>query len=112
MQRKLTVGTYETTNAFRQIGEHCAVIVEETKALVAITGPSHELEAQRVAKLFAAAPDLLAACEEIETWYEEFLRCTRCNRFAPDNCTLHKKQEIEIAARRAFAILKAKGENQ
>lgn len=90
MQRKLTVGTYQTTNAFRQIGEHCAVIVEKTKGLVAITGPSNDPISQKDARLFAAAPDLLAACE----WALPYVERLRDGRILRD------------------AIAKAKGESQ
>jgi hypothetical protein len=56
--QKLTVGFYQTTEAFKSIIEHTAVMNEETGLLVAVTGPAHDPESERLARLFASAPEL------------------------------------------------------
>lgn len=61
----LEVGYYSTTDEFRAIAQHAAVMRPD-RSLVAVTGPSTgkgAMEALEFARLFAAGPDLLAACE-------------------------------------------------
>lgn len=65
----LSVGYYRPTPSFLSVVEHIAVM-DERGGLVALTGYSYtdqdpEIVAQSIAdaRLFAAAPDLLAACE-------------------------------------------------
>ncbi len=58
---KFAAGFYQATEAFRRIDEHAAVMDSHTNELIAVTGPASDPEAVAVARLFAAAPALLAA---------------------------------------------------
>lgn len=64
--RKLAVGSYKTTRNFQAVPEHTAVMYADDCGLVATTGLAHDLESRQYALLFAAAPELLAACEIAE----------------------------------------------
>ena len=71
LARKLTTGFYQPTDSFKSIHEHFAVMNEEDQGLVAVVGAVDDdlenvKETMRYAKLFAAAPDLLAALKEAE----------------------------------------------
>jgi len=62
----LRVGTYDATETFRSVNRHIAVC-RPNGELIAVTGPDDDVtgESERIAQLFAAAPDLKAACEAI-----------------------------------------------
>jgi len=82
-KRKLTVGVYYPTDAFKALTEHSCVCFEDDMGLVAVTGPARDRESQEYADLFSAAPELLAALEGLiplientfpkqqETWLSE-----------------------------------------
>lgn len=79
----LTVGYYMPSPKFARITEHVAVMraTDDPFAwfdeLVAVTGPAGNPRSIAEAHLFAAAPDLLAACEmALGAWKEEFDRLT------------------------------------
>lgn len=57
----LEVGYYTPSVAFKQTTEHVAVM-QADGALVALTGPVGDAQSEADALLYAAAPDLLAAC--------------------------------------------------
>lgn len=59
----LAVGVYEATENFRGIEQHACVCCTEDQLLIAVTGPAGDRESEWHADLFAAAPELLAACE-------------------------------------------------
>lgn len=64
---KLITGTYTTTDLFRAVKEHaCVAFDNRSQGLVAVTGPADEESAQRYARLFAAAPELLEALTKLE----------------------------------------------
>ena len=64
MSVELTVGEYRSTADFIKIRMHVAVMEVGTNKLIAITGPQGDYESEAYAKLFAAAPELLAAAIE------------------------------------------------
>jgi len=73
MPRKLTTGFYKPTRKFKAIYEHIAVMDADNNTLVAVVGPSQDvatnlLETVEISRLFAAAPDLLAALEALLIW--------------------------------------------
>ncbi len=57
--RPITVGVYDTTDAFRAIGQHSCVCFADDMSLIAVTGRSNDPVAQRWSALIAAAPKLL-----------------------------------------------------
>jgi hypothetical protein len=63
IQRPLTVGQYTPTAAFRAIQNHSCVCYADDRGLVALTGPADDIESQKYADLFSAAPDLLEVCK-------------------------------------------------
>lgn len=69
--RPLTFGVYETTPAFQAIPKHSCVCYADDRGLVAVTGPADDPESQRLSELFAAAPELLAACKLLIKQYDE-----------------------------------------
>lgn len=62
--KKLEASKYEATDEFRAIDWH-ACVMDETGGLIAATGPAGDAESERMARLFAAAPDLLDALQAI-----------------------------------------------
>jgi hypothetical protein len=62
--KHLNFGVYEATDNFRAIQQHSCVCFDDM-GLVAVTGPAEDKESQEYAQLFAAAPDLLTALENI-----------------------------------------------
>jgi hypothetical protein len=72
MEKKhLNVGVYETTETFKAIEKHSCVCFDDM-TLVAVTGPAEDKESQEYAELFAAAPELLEACEAAFSWLDNF----------------------------------------
>ncbi len=61
----LEVDTYHATDKFRAIESHTCVCTAEDGGLMAVTGPAHDAKAQRYARLFATAPELLEALETL-----------------------------------------------
>ena len=64
--RKMTTGFYRPTQSFQSIPEHIAVMFEDDQTLVALIGasdddPDNLAETNRLAELFASAPETLAA---------------------------------------------------
>lgn len=69
-QKPLAVGTYKTTETFKQIDEHIAVMFDDDQTLVAVVGAKDELpaivaESLVYAHLFAAAPKMQEALRKI-----------------------------------------------
>ena len=60
----LRVGAYAASDVFRSVDEHVAVC-RPGGELIAVTGPEDDItgESERVARLFAASPDLLLAAQ-------------------------------------------------
>lgn len=101
MSTKLEVGFYSTTDAFRAIDQHVAVMRADC-SLVAVTGPSTgkgAMEAIKFAQLFAAAPQLLEACEDA---VEELK--------ADENYVGENGGEADFLVALRAAIAKARGE--
>ena len=76
MNRKLDVGTYTPTPAFKSIPEHVAVKFADDDYLVALVGPALDdpknlEQTLETARLFAAAPELLAACQYVVKYHRE-----------------------------------------
>lgn len=65
LTRPLAVDTYVSTRAFQSIGIHACVCFADDAGLVATTGRAEEPLNAAYARLFAAAPALLAALEEL-----------------------------------------------
>lgn len=63
--RKLTIGEFVVSEEFKKITAHTAICFDDTKELVAITGPAGGDVAFEIAKLFAAAPDMKRMLDEI-----------------------------------------------
>jgi hypothetical protein len=55
-------GVYHTTEEFRAIEDHAAVCQAWTGMLIAVCGPANDEDSQKVAQLFASAPDMQHAC--------------------------------------------------
>lgn len=64
-----TVGQYTPSENFKQIANHSCVCRKDDMGLIAITGPAEDLESQKMADLFAAAPEMLEALKELEKYY-------------------------------------------
>lgn len=63
--RELAFGVYEATPAFRSIEQHSCVCYADDMGLVAVTGPADDKESQEYAELFAQAPAMKKALEEV-----------------------------------------------
>lgn len=61
---KYKTGFYIPTETFQNIPEHAAVRDARNNALMAVTGPADDTLSLALARLFAAAPDLLTALQE------------------------------------------------
>ena len=96
-----SVGFYEPTENFRKIAQHACVCDPKTMMLIAICGPAEDEQSQKDADFIAAAPDLLAACEEMLYHITHSMDCTHGNGFTYDYCPVEKLRA---------AISKAKGE--
>lgn len=59
----MTVAEMTATPEFHKINDHVAVVFADSMEVVAVVGPAGDEESIRFAKLFAAAPDLLAVCQ-------------------------------------------------
>lgn len=97
IKRPLTVGQYEPTPAFRQITNHSCVCYADDLGLVALTGPADDVESQKHAALFAAAPDLLETLRRTARWLEE------------THASMGDEGAIEVLADIETAIAKAEG---
>lgn len=101
----LAVGFYVPTEAFREIEEHAAVMLEGDGDLIAICGPSNDPVSIADATLYAAAPDLLDALRDAYplaiTWAAEY----RVRHGLVDDHETHAGIIQKIAA----AIAKAEG---
>lgn len=64
IKQEWTVGQYEPTESFKSIKNHSCVCRKGDMGLIAVTGPAEDVESQKQADLFAAAPKLLEACGE------------------------------------------------
>lgn len=73
---KLTTGLYQPTDEFRAIAEHVAVCRESDNGLVAVVGPYGDEASAWFARMFAAAPELLAACKTVLGC--EAITCSEC----------------------------------
>lgn len=67
LSEKWTVGQYNPSETFKQIINHSCVCRPDL-GLVAVTGRAEDLESQKMADLFAAAPDLLVAAKVALAW--------------------------------------------
>lgn len=54
-----TVGQYEPTESFKSIKNHSCVCRKADMGLIAVVGPAEDVESQKQADLFAAAPEML-----------------------------------------------------
>jgi len=61
-----TVGQYTPTEAFKAISNHSCVCRKDDMSLIALFGPAEDRESQKMADLFAAAPEMLEALKEAE----------------------------------------------
>ena len=63
MTRKWETGFYQPTEKFLAITEHRAVMRSSDQMLIALCGPVGDNDTEEVARLIAAAPQLLKALE-------------------------------------------------
>lgn len=66
----LGIDVYEASPRFRSIDKHVAVH-EADGSLVAVTGVAGDRDAKSIARLFAAAPELLAAVHLVLALHEQ-----------------------------------------
>ena len=98
---KWTVGQYEPTESFKAIKVHSCVCRSDDMGLIAITGPADDLESQKQADLFSAAPELLETLKYCQTWFE---------KYAPGAGLINGKQaELPMLTSVKKAIAKAEG---
>lgn len=105
MSVELTVGEYRLTADFIKIRMHVAVMEVGTNKLIAITGPQGDFESEAYAKLFAAAPKLLAACYRL---LDNPYGCVFCDYGRLRNPSKPHEEDCEYAVARAV-IDEAKG---
>lgn len=97
---RLAVGKYLATDTFRAIEWHACVCREEDRALFAVTGPAGDPKSERVAALFAAAPELLAACRGILNPFGHTDGCWENRTLGVEHCS-KACQRIRDAVERA-----------
>lgn len=76
--RPLSTGTYKTTDTFKSIPEHVAVMFDDDCTLVAVTGALDDeknvQESKDYAELFSVAPQMAQELEKVVTL---MIRCVR-----------------------------------
>jgi hypothetical protein len=104
LNRHLTVGQYTPTPAFKAIENHSCVCYADDLGLVALTGPAADMDSQRYADLFAAAPDMLDTLKRTARWLEE------THASMGDECAAEVLADIETAIVLAEGSAVAKSE--
>lgn len=99
LKEKWTVGQYTPTQTFKEITNHSCVCRKDDMGLVALFGPADDLESQRMADLFSAAPEMLEALKSL------------VGRIEGDGSSLEMANALQWSAYRQAceAIAKAEG---
>ena len=89
--KHLNFGVYEATDAFRAIQQHSCVCFDDL-GLVAVTGRAEDHDSQRYAELFAAAPELLHALQDL---LDMFIVSTEATDTYCEVCQTHAHKYID-----------------